>query len=197
MQWSILGGQASLMHGIARELTDCGLTAVTFDMRGVGGSSGSRTVRGAAEVEDVQAVVEWTHTKMRDEGGDGNIVILGSSAGAPIAGSALDAFEFVRGFVGIGYVVGFFASIIFGCHYPPLIASRKPKLFILGTKDEFTSPAQLQGLLGRMEGVRESHLVEGVGHFTLESPQFDALMADLTLKFVQKHCSSLPQQSAE
>ena len=50
MQWSILGGQASLMHGIARELTDCGLTAVTFDMRGVGGSSGSRTVRGAAEV---------------------------------------------------------------------------------------------------------------------------------------------------
>ena len=92
------------------------------------------------------------------------------------------------------FVVGFFASIIFGCHYPPLIASRKPKLFILGTKDEFTSPAQLQGLLGRMEGVRESHLVEGVGHFTLESPQFDALMADLTLKFVQKHCSSLPQQ---
>ena len=58
MQWSILGGQASLMHGIARELTDCGLTAVTFDMRGVGGSSGSRTVRGAAEVEDVRAVVE-------------------------------------------------------------------------------------------------------------------------------------------
>ena len=125
-QWSILGGQASLVHGIARELTERGLTAVTFDLRGVGGSSGMRTIRGLSEVQDVEAVLEWAHTKLQRD-----LVLLGSSAGAPIAGSAIDRFPFVRGFVGIGYVFGFLSSVLFGCHYDSIVKSGKPKLFIM------------------------------------------------------------------
>jgi len=184
-QWSILGGQASLMHGIARELSERGLTAVTFDHRGVGGSSGTRTIRGISEVEDVEAVLEWAHTKLERD-----LVLLGSSAGAPIAGSALDRFTFVKGYVAIGYVFGLLSSVLFSCHYDAIVKSSKPKLFIMGTKDEFTSPAQLQSMLDKMSSVKESHLVEGIGHFTLESEKYDGMMAELTRSFVLKHCAS-------
>mmetsp|Transcript_26827 Transcript_26827/g.41939 ORF Transcript_26827/g.41939 Transcript_26827/m.41939 type:complete len:161 (-) Transcript_26827:741-1223(-) len=111
-QWSCMGGSASLMHGIARELTDRGFTAVTFDMRGVQGSSGTMTLTGANEVKDVEAVCEWTHQKLNQD-----LVVLGSSAGAPIAGSAVESFSFIKAYVGIGYVFGWWASIIFGSHY--------------------------------------------------------------------------------
>jgi len=100
------------MHGIARELTDRGFTAVTFDMRGVQGSSGTMTLTGANEVKDVEAVCEWTHQKLNQD-----LVVLGSSAGAPIAGSAVESFSFIKAYVGIGYVFGWWASIIFGSHY--------------------------------------------------------------------------------
>ena len=85
-----------------------------------------RTIRGLSEVQDVEAVLEWAHTKLQRD-----LVLLGSSAGAPIAGSAIDRFAFVRGFVGIGYVFGFLSSILFSCHYDSIVKSAKPKLFIM------------------------------------------------------------------
>ena len=191
----------------------------------------------------MRAVLEWTHSSLREEGAQGDIVLLGSSAGAPIAGSAIDSFEYVRGYVGmidavececahefvrvctsvctpthisrytrtcmctqvskhqrlavctgIGYVAGFLASILFSSHYQPLIDTRKPKLFVSGTRDEFTTPSQLRGLIDKMDkrSVSQVYLEEGVGHFALESPQYDSLMADLTCDFIRKHCLELP-----
>ena len=45
--------------------------------------------------------------------------------------------------------------------------------------------------MDKMTSIRERHLVEGVGHFTLESEKFDAMMADLTNAFVLRHCAQL------
>ena len=58
-----------------------------------------------------------------------------------------------------------------------------------GTKDEFTSPAQLEAMTDKMTSVKERHLVEGIGHFTLESEAYDAMMADLTASFILRHCA--------
>ena len=47
-------------------------------------------------------------------------------------------------YVALGYVFGWCASILFGGHYRAVLDSTKPKLFIQGDKDEFTSASQLR-----------------------------------------------------
>eukprot|EP00293_Proteomonas_sulcata_P000892 CAMPEP_0184326888 /NCGR_PEP_ID=MMETSP1049-20130417/142805_1 /TAXON_ID=77928 /ORGANISM="Proteomonas sulcata, Strain CCMP704" /LENGTH=144 /DNA_ID=CAMNT_0026649115 /DNA_START=356 /DNA_END=790 /DNA_ORIENTATION=+ len=140
------------------------------------------TLTGANEVKDVEAVCEWTHQKLNQD-----LVVLGSSAGAPIAGSAVESFSFIKAYVGIGYVFGWWASIIFGSHYKKIMKSEKPKLFIMGTKDEFTSTSKLEWIFKRMTDPKEMKLIQGVGHFELEGSEYDGQMAELTAEFVNKH----------
>jgi predicted alpha/beta hydrolase len=42
-QWGILGGCGMLMEGMARRMTEKGYHCITFDLRGVGKSSGTST----------------------------------------------------------------------------------------------------------------------------------------------------------
>jgi hypothetical protein len=49
-------------------------------------------------------------------------------------------------YVALGYVFGWCASILFGGHYRAVLDSTKPKLFIQGDRDEFTSASQLTGV---------------------------------------------------
>uniref|UniRef100_R7WC72 Alpha/beta hydrolase n=1 Tax=Aegilops tauschii TaxID=37682 RepID=R7WC72_AEGTA len=97
--------------------------------------------------------------------------------GAPIAGSAVDKVDQVVGYVSIGYPFGLLASILFGRHHDAILKSEKPKLFIMGTKDGFTSVKQLQNKLKSAAGRVDTHLIEGAGHFQMEGPAFDAQMA--------------------
>jgi pimeloyl-ACP methyl ester carboxylesterase len=105
--------------------------------------------------------------------------------GAPIAGSAVDQIQQVIGYVSIGYPFGITASILFGRHHKAILQSPKPKLFIMGTEDGFTSVKQLKNKLKSAAGRVEIHLIDGVGHFQMEGPAYDAHMVDLILKFIQ------------
>lgn len=104
--------------------------------------------------------------------------------GAPIAGSAVDLIEQVIGYVSIGYPFGMTASILFGRHHKAILQSPKPKLFIMGTQDGFTSVKQLKNKLSSAPGRVETHLIDGVGHFQMEGPAYDAQMVDLIVKFI-------------
>lgn len=75
--YSILGGSQGLLKGIASGLAQHGYTAVTFDMRGVGSSTGRASLTGFAEVKDVVTVCNWlSHTLSLHR-----ILLVGSSAG--------------------------------------------------------------------------------------------------------------------
>ncbi|KAM1354423.1 hypothetical protein PS2_028564 [Malus domestica] len=54
--YSVLGGCQGLLRGIAAGLADRGYKALTFDMRGVGRSTGRASLTGFAEIKDVIAV---------------------------------------------------------------------------------------------------------------------------------------------
>lgn len=108
--YSILGGCQSLLGGIASRLARKGYKAVTFDMRGVRRSKGKPSLTGFKEINDVVAVCRWASQNLSTN----RILLVGSSAGAPIAGSAVDKVEQVVGYVSIGYPFGFMASILFG-----------------------------------------------------------------------------------
>ncbi|KAJ9545838.1 hypothetical protein OSB04_025545 [Centaurea solstitialis] len=178
--YSVLGGCQGLMKGIARNLADQGIAAVTFDMRGVGKSTGRASITGFSEVSDVVAVCKWSSQNLCSK----RILLVGSSAGAPIAGSAVDEVDEVIGYVSLGYPFGWTASILFGRHHKAILQSPKPKLFVMGTRDGFTSVKQLANKIKSAAGRAETHLIEGVSHFQMEGPTYDAEMANLIVTFI-------------
>lgn len=178
--YSVLGGCQALMRGIARGLSNRGVIAVTFDSRGAGKSSGRASLTGSAEINDVISVCKWAVTNFSTR----KIILVGSSAGAAIAGSAVDQVEEVVAYVSLGYPFGFTASILFGKHQKAILQSPKPKLFVMGTKDGFTSVKQLENKLKDAAGHNTTHLIEGASHFQMEGPAFDADMVNLILEFI-------------
>lgn len=178
-QYSVLGGCQALLKGMATELASRGFTAVTFDMRGAGRSTGRPSLTGYAEVLDVVAVSKWATENLDAH----SIILIGNSAGAPIAGSAIDEVKEVVGYVALGYPFGMLASVLFGRHNKPILASEKPKLFVMGTNDGFTSVKQLEAKLKTAVGRNETRLVPGAGHFEMEGPSFDRQMADYVVEF--------------
>lgn len=111
-------------------------------------------------------------------------LFAGDALGATIAGSALDKIDQVRAYVSLGYPFGWMASILFGRHHRAVLQSEKPKLFVMGTKDGFTSVKQLQSKLRSAAGRVETHLLDGVGHFQMEGPAYDAQMVSVISAFI-------------
>lgn len=75
------------------------------------------------------------------------------------------------------------ASILFGRHHKAILNSPKPKLFIMGTKDEFTSVKQLKKKLKSAVGRVETHLIDGVDH-SLAGPSYDGEMVNFIVQFI-------------
>ncbi|XP_002285621.1 uncharacterized protein LOC100251931 [Vitis vinifera] len=180
--YSVLGGCQALLKGIALGLAEKGYRAVTFDMRGAGRSTGRPSLTGFSEIKDVVAVCKWVCDNLSSD----RILLVGSSAGAPIAGSAVNQIEQVVGYVSLGYPFGLMASILFGRHHKAILQFPKPKLFVMGTQDGFTSVKQLRNKLSSAAGHIETHLIEGAGHFQMEGPAYDAQMADKITEFIPK-----------
>ncbi|CAN6440384.1 unnamed protein product [Victoria cruziana] len=178
--YSVLGGVQGLMKGIAVGLAGRGYTAVTFDMRGAGRSTGRASLTGSSEVNDTVDVCRWVLQNL----GSDRILLVGSSAGAAIAGSAVDQVEQVVGYVSLGYPFGLTASILFGRHNKAILQSVKPKLFVMGTQDGFTSVKRLENKLKSAAGRAEMHLLEGVSHYQMEGPEYDCQITDLIDGFI-------------
>lgn len=191
-QYSVLGGNQALMKGLATTLSGRGFTTLTFDMRGAGRSTGRPSLTGYAEVQDVIAVCKWATEHV----GARSIILVGNSAGAPISGSAIDEIAEVVGYVALGYPFGILASVLFGRHNKPVLASEKPKLFVMGTSDGFTSVKQLETKLKSASGRNETRLVPGAGHFEMEGPEFDRQMADYIVEFAESLRGEHPPQGA-
>ncbi|CAN6696687.1 unnamed protein product [Malus baccata var. baccata] len=110
--------------------------------------------------------------------------IVAGMVGAPIVGSAVDQIEQVVGYVSLGYPFGMLSSILFGRHHKAVLQSSKPKLFIMGTQDGFTSVKRLKNKLKLCSRSVETHLIDGASHFQMEGPAYDAQMVNLILEFI-------------
>lgn len=202
--YGMMGGSKELMAGACARLAwRWNATGVFFDLRGVGESTGSCTITQQSEVQDVRAVCRWVRAMtrpggslaevrcLRDASGAAQVVILGSSAGGPVAGSALDEDGIVAAAF-TGYVFGWWASWLFGGHYSAVVASSQPKLFIQGESDGFTSTSLLESRAAECRPNAEVIIVKGVGHFELESPDYDEDVADMVADFVHRNLHLTP-----
>jgi pimeloyl-ACP methyl ester carboxylesterase len=93
----------------------------------------------------------------------------------------------VLGGLFVGYTWGWCASLLFGWAFEGIQRSTKPKLFVVGTADEFTSMGQyerrVRGLGGRLNEVA---VLEGLNHFQIEAPACDAFVVQHVVSFLDK-----------
>ncbi len=179
--WGFLGGSRANTYHYAHLLSkEFGLACLIFDTRGVGNSTGGRSFNGSSEVGDVLGACDWVRSTYNQR-----ILLVGSSAGAAIAGSALPHADNVVGYVAIGYTFGWLSSLIFGRHYDAVLKSEHPKLFIMGSQDGFTSVAQLERRIRTMRNA-EVRLIGSVGHFMLETPTYASETSGYIAAFLKK-----------
>ena len=180
--WAVLGGSEYNCVGICQVLAQRGFRAISFNLRSSSMVWGVLSNH-SSEVRQIHDVCVWASQTFAPA----RIVLFGSSAGAPQAGSALDLTESVVGAVCVGYTFGWFASIGFGRHFGALLRSEKPRLMIMGDRDEFTSEATLRKQVAKArEGtICESFIFRGIGHFELESPDYDEEVARCTIEWLQ------------
>lgn len=208
--WSTLGGGEHNTIGLARHITKTrsgskqthhgGWRVITFTLKSnpiwKGGAVWGICSNHSCEVQQTIDVVKWARQKYET----GSIVLLGSSAGAPMAGTAMaqllgeqqqnDGNIRISAYIAIGYTFGNIASLGFGRHFSSVVNTTIPKLFIMGERDEFTSVEQLDQMAQKM---REKSNVEptveivpDVGHFELESPSYDPLVAKMVIEWLDK-----------
>ena len=181
--WAPLGGGEHNTQGIAKAQAEAGVRSVSFEM------SSSSMVWGVLsnhnrEVHQIVDICRWSQDTWPENG----VLLFGSSAGSPQAGSALAQSEDVVGLACVGYTWGWLSSIAFGRHFGAFLHSSKPKLLITGDRDEFTPLATLEKMVGKAQaGTIESRVVSGVGHFELEMPHYDSQIARWVLEWMAKH----------
>lgn len=210
--WSTLGGGEHNTIGLARCITGTkpehsnnnnSWRVITFTLKSnpfwTGGAVWGIFSNHSYEVQQIVDVVNWA----RETYAMGDFVLLGSSAGAPMAGTAMAQllkqqetelqydWNTVSAYIAIGYTFGNFASLGFGRHYSPLVTSSLPKLFIMGERDEFTSVHQLEQTAQKMrannsDDIVDVEIVADVGHFELESPGHDPMVANMVLDWLDK-----------
>lgn len=153
-----------MMPVLQRALVGDGWVGLRFNFRGVGRSEGSHG-GGQAELADVAGAVE----RVIDEtGAETCLMLVGWSFGAHVAlRSALDD-ERVDGWVGVGLLAddGDF-------ELPPLAVDRlgewrARKLFLHGSRDQFTSLDQLRPIVEAAAQPKDLHVVDGGDHFLAE-----------------------------
>mmetsp|Transcript_29245 Transcript_29245/g.42415 ORF Transcript_29245/g.42415 Transcript_29245/m.42415 type:complete len:229 (+) Transcript_29245:156-842(+) len=185
--WAPLGGGEHNCFGLAHELSnEPGVARVLTFQLGSSSLVGGVITHHKREIQQIVDVCNWADAKFGD--GKGTVILLGSSAGAPQAGAAIDACDAVIGLACVGYTFGRFASIAFGRHFKHVLGSSKPRLFIMGDQDEFTSVAQLEQKVayGGRSGPCESIIVPRCGHFQLESPAYDQHVAQYIMEWIKK-----------
>lgn len=73
---------------------------------------------------------------------------------------------------------------MFGSHFEAIMKSVKPKLFIMGSEDEFTSTKQLESRVKDMKCAR-AEILANVNHFGLESTVYAEQVSDSIIKFIR------------
>ena len=184
-QCTALGGSAFTVQDIAGAVAAEGLLVVSFDLRGAGSSRGPccmwplPIVSGCPEVSDVVRVCAWVRDELRRD-----TWICGVSAGGPVGAGAVDQLECIRGYTSIAYTLGLVTSLLFLPQTLRVVFSDKPKLFIMGGRDMFTSIAAFKLWMAVARAPTTAVLVPDAGHFDLEYRPLSRLDARLVVRFI-------------
>ena len=132
-----------------------GYTSIRFNFRGVGNSDG-RSGDGVGEREDLISICKFL---LNGEFGVKRLLVIGYSFGATIGASVVSEFNEIIGYVAISYPFSFIPQFI------PQAQVNKPKFFIIGDRDDFTTLKVFQKEYKEMPEPKDIKIFPGVDHF--------------------------------
>jgi len=188
---SKLGGNQdnNVVRAVQRALRrSLGLTTLTFDFRGVGASGGSASWTGKSERHDVTAAVDFL---LEHGGASDGVWVAGYSFGAAVASQPAAAHPRVRGYAGLSYPAGRLASVLLEAHWKEGVEAIgvKPKLFVIGTNDQFADGRQLGASVAALQLPSDFVLVPDADHFWMRHE--DRLTGPL-VEWLQRHTEAPP-----
>ncbi len=153
----LMGGdmRSSLVVILCQELAAHGWMALRFNFRGAGRSAGSFD-EGRGEMEDVRGAVDWVTA--HPQAAPGRLAVIGYSFGAGVGLGHAARDPRVTWLVGIALTQRHYAN-------PFLDQDERPKLFIVGERDEWAPPDALRQYVARLRSPHTLHVVPGTDHF--------------------------------
>jgi len=145
-----------VVYRSARAVAKAGFSALRFNFRGVGKSTGQYD-HGLGEKEDVAAAVDWMEKRYPGK----PLAILGYSFGAWVGLQTGCQDPRIQALVGIGLPLDLYS-------FEYLLDYTNPSLYIVGAQDEFCSPVILQNLIRRLPTASKIHRLPDADHFFTE-----------------------------
>jgi alpha/beta superfamily hydrolase len=159
--------QNTATYRIAKAWNDVGCSALRFNFRGVGGSTGlSGSGDGVPELEDALVAFDW----LAAQSTGGPLFVSGFSFGARTALQVAIARPQVKGAVVLGYPASLFDSSF-------LSELKAPSTFIHAEHDEFASLSAIRSLLASMQSPTSLIELEDSDH--MATGRLDALSVRL------------------
>lgn len=168
-----------------KALNDFGFPALRFNFRGAGLSEGQHD-HGRGEVDDVRTALDWLHNEFHLP-----IMFCGFSFGAATGLRAVSADDRVVGLIALGTPVNVQGRAY---TYEFLQECTKPKLFISGSEDQFSTREALTEMVGSLQGPKKLIFVEGADHFF--AGQLPLMQAEIR-NWVSDQFHLQPQTEAE
>jgi alpha/beta superfamily hydrolase len=142
----------NVVYRAAKALVAGGVTALRFNFRGVGASTGSYA-DGVGEEEDVRAALDY----LRAHAPGLPIWVAGFSFGARVGLTVGARSEDVAKLLGVGLALNMF-------DYGPLARCAKPKAILQGAEDEYGARDAIEAAVGEMSEPKRLWIVEGATH---------------------------------
>jgi uncharacterized protein len=166
-----------VVYQIARTLDRVGVPSLRFNFRGVGLSAGKHD-RGHGEREDVRAALDFVAAEFPGI----PLLVAGFSFGCWVGLRVGSEDSRVTELVGVGPPVN-------DSDFSYLAKNEKPRLFILGEKDQYGSPEKLEKLISTfpkaVQRDTKAVIVPGADHFFVG--QLNELDAALAGWIVERH----------
>jgi alpha/beta superfamily hydrolase len=145
-----------VVYNAMKALHGFGFPVLRFNFRGAGLSEG-RHDQGDGEVDDVRTALDWLDHEFHLP-----IIFCGFSFGAATGMRAACPDQRVKAIIGLGTPVEVDDRLY---RYAFLSECKKPKLFISGSRDEFSPKEKLQQVFAGASDPKKVVFVEGAGHF--------------------------------
>jgi len=154
----LFGGtmHTKVVYHAMKALNSFGLPVLRFNFRGVGLSDGEHA-KGRGEVEDARAALNWLDQEFHRP-----IIFAGFSFGAATGLRAAYDDPRVAGLIALGPPLAVEGRLY---NYDFLKDCAKPKLFVAGANDQYSSRADLKTLYDALPGPKVLAVVEGGDHF--------------------------------
>jgi len=166
-----------VVYQVARTLDRVGVPSLRFNFRGVGLSAGKHD-RGHGERADVRAALDFVAAEFPDV----PLLVAGFSFGCWVGLRVGSEDSRVTELVGVGPPVN-------DSDFSYLAKTEKPRLFILGEKDQYGSPEQLEKLIATfpkpVQRETKAVIVPGADHFFVG--QLNEVDAALSTWLLERH----------